>query len=158
MENVRIELNKVKENIGNVLIGKEKVVINDILIEIAGELEIMPEEERIAEFVKEHPDKMTLYSNKDLYDWHHRLTGSCVAGRDAFAKDHEIDMDHTVVDALFFQKSTQFLDFAGAFQVFWHPVTHKVIADLQHALKSAAPQYFQFIRHFHKYSPFISFI
>jgi signal transduction histidine kinase len=32
---------------GSALIGKEKVVINDILIEIAGELEIMPEEERM---------------------------------------------------------------------------------------------------------------
>jgi hypothetical protein len=53
----------------------------------------MPEEERIAEFVKAHPDKKALYSHKDLYDWHHRLTGSCVAGRDAFAKDHGIDME-----------------------------------------------------------------
>ena len=32
---------------GSALIGKEKVVINDILIEIAGELEIIPEEERM---------------------------------------------------------------------------------------------------------------
>jgi signal transduction histidine kinase len=32
---------------GSALIGKEKVVINDILIEIAEELEIMPEEERM---------------------------------------------------------------------------------------------------------------
>ena len=53
----------------------------------------MPEEERIAEFIKAHPDKKALYSHKDLYDWHHRLTGSCVAGRDAFAKDHGIDME-----------------------------------------------------------------
>ena len=53
----------------------------------------MPEEERIAEFVKAHPDKTAKYSHQDLYDWHHRLTGSCVAGRDAFAKDHGIDMN-----------------------------------------------------------------
>ena len=33
---------------GSALIGKEKVIINDILTEIAEELEIMPEEERIA--------------------------------------------------------------------------------------------------------------
>ena len=32
---------------GSALIGKEKVVINDILTEIAEELEIMPEEERL---------------------------------------------------------------------------------------------------------------
>ena len=53
----------------------------------------MPEEKRIAEFIKAHPDKTALYSHKDLYDWHHRLTGSCVAGRNAFTKDHGIDMD-----------------------------------------------------------------
>ena len=53
----------------------------------------MPEEDRIAEFIKAHPDKNALYSHKDLYDWHHRLTGSCVAGRNAFAKDHGIDME-----------------------------------------------------------------
>jgi hypothetical protein len=28
----------------------------------------MPEEERIAEFVKAHPDKMAKYSHQDLYD------------------------------------------------------------------------------------------
>ena len=32
---------------GNAIIGKEKIVINDILSEIAGELEIMPEKERM---------------------------------------------------------------------------------------------------------------
>ena len=53
----------------------------------------MPEEERIAEFIKAHPDKTAMYSHKDLYEWHHRLTGSCVAGRNAFAKDHGIDME-----------------------------------------------------------------
>ena len=53
----------------------------------------MPEEERIAEFIKAHPDKKALYTHKDLYDWHHRLTGSCVAGRNAFARDHGIDME-----------------------------------------------------------------
>ena len=52
----------------------------------------MPEEERIAEFIKEHSDKNGLYTAKDLYDWHHRLTGSCEAGRNAFAKDHGIKM------------------------------------------------------------------
>ena len=53
----------------------------------------MPEEDRIAAFIEAHPDKDAQYSHKDLYDWHHRLTGSCVAGRNAFAKDHGIDME-----------------------------------------------------------------
>ena len=56
----------------------------------------MPEDERIAEFVKAHPEKEALYPASDFYDWHHRLTGSCVAGRNAFAKDHGIDMDDSL--------------------------------------------------------------
>ena len=55
--------------------------------------EDMPEEERIAEFVKAHPDKDKPYPNQDLFDWHHRLTGSCMAGRNAFVKDRGLTMD-----------------------------------------------------------------
>ena len=53
----------------------------------------MPEEYRIAEFIKAHPDKDQMYSHKDLFDWHHRLTGSCEMGRKAFMRDHDLDMD-----------------------------------------------------------------
>ena len=55
--------------------------------------EDMPEEERIAEFIKEHPDKEKAYPNQDLFDWHHRLTGSCMAGRNAFVKDRGLTLD-----------------------------------------------------------------
>ena len=55
--------------------------------------EDMPEEERIAEFVKAHPDKDKPYPNQDLFDWHHRLTGSCLAGRNAFVKDRGLTLD-----------------------------------------------------------------
>ena len=55
--------------------------------------EDMPEEERIAEFIKEHPDKDKAYPNQDLFDWHHRLTGSCMAGRNAFVKDRGLSLD-----------------------------------------------------------------
>ena len=53
----------------------------------------MPENERIAEFIKEHPDKDGKYPNQDLFDWHHRLTGSCMAGRNAFVKDHGLSLE-----------------------------------------------------------------
>lgn len=53
----------------------------------------MPEEERIAEFIKAHPDKDKPYPNQDLFDWHHRLTGSCMAGRNAFVKDRGLTLD-----------------------------------------------------------------
>lgn len=52
----------------------------------------MPEEERIAAFIECH-EYDEVYNNTDLYDWHHRLTGSCEMGRQQFAKDHGIDLD-----------------------------------------------------------------
>ena len=51
----------------------------------------MPEDERISKFVDAH-QLDTEYPNTDFFDWHHRLTGSCEAGRKAFAANHEIDM------------------------------------------------------------------
>ena len=53
----------------------------------------MSEEERIAEFIKAHPDPDMAYPNQDLFDWHHRLTGSCLAGRNAFVKDRGLSLD-----------------------------------------------------------------
>lgn len=52
----------------------------------------LSEEERIEEFVKCH-EKDKKYSNKDFFEWHNKLTGSCLAGRNAFVKDHCIDID-----------------------------------------------------------------
>ncbi len=49
--------------------------------------EDMPEEERIAEFVKAH-EWGKQYPSADYYDWHHWLTGSCDMGRSEFAKRH----------------------------------------------------------------------
>ena len=54
--------------------------------------EDMPEEERIAAFIECH-DYDGVYNNTNLYDWHHRLTGSCEMGRQQFVKDHGIDLD-----------------------------------------------------------------
>lgn len=54
--------------------------------------EDMPAEERIAAFIGCHDYEGT-YNNTDLYDWHHRLTGSCEMGRQQFAIDHGIDLD-----------------------------------------------------------------
>ena len=55
--------------------------------------EDMPDEDRIAEFIKAHPDKDKPYPNQDLFDWHNKLTGSCMAGRNAFVKDHGLSLD-----------------------------------------------------------------
>lgn len=65
--------------------------------------EDMPEEDRIAEFIKAHPDKDKAYSNQDLFDWHNRLTGSCLAGRNAFVKDHGLTLDGSTTVADFIE-------------------------------------------------------
>lgn len=54
--------------------------------------EDMPEEERIQAFVREHPPGVPV-PNRQLFDWHHRLTGSCLMGRNEFVSRHGIDMD-----------------------------------------------------------------
>lgn len=59
--------------------------------------EDMPEDERIAMFLREtEPDKK--YPARYFYDWHHRLTGSCDMGRASFARDHGIDVDTYELD------------------------------------------------------------
>ena len=52
--------------------------------------EDMPEDERIAAFVEAHKPGV-VYPDKDYFDWHHRLTGSCEMGRMAFARDHGLE-------------------------------------------------------------------
>ena len=65
----------------------------------------LTEEDRIAEFIKAHPDKDKLYPHKDLFDWHHRLTGSCEMGRKAFMKDNGFSMDGSSTVTFFIEKT-----------------------------------------------------
>lgn len=51
------------------------------------------EEERIAAFLKKFPNYDTPYSNRDLFTYHHVLTGSCRMGRESFCKDKGINLD-----------------------------------------------------------------
>ena len=52
----------------------------------------MSVKERIAEFWKCHK-KGIKYPTKDFFEWHHKLTGSCLMGRQQFAKDHDVDLE-----------------------------------------------------------------
>lgn len=52
----------------------------------------MPVEKRISAFIEAHK-KNKAYPNTDLFDWHNKLTGSCLAGRNAFVKNHGIDLE-----------------------------------------------------------------
>ena len=67
--------------------------LNEAVAAVIGKaFEDMPEEERIAEFWKCHENGVK-YPARDLYDWHHRLTGSCEMGRNTFAAEHGIDLN-----------------------------------------------------------------
>nr|DAJ81074.1 MAG TPA: neurotoxin [Caudoviricetes sp.] len=62
----------------------------------------MPEEERIEKFMESH-DLHERYPNRDFFSWHHRLTGSCLQGRTAFAQDHGIDLDGSMTTKAFLE-------------------------------------------------------
>ena len=53
----------------------------------------LPVEERIANFNSTFPDNDKPVKVSILYVWHNRLTGSCAMGRQAFAKEHNIDIE-----------------------------------------------------------------
>ena len=53
----------------------------------------MPEKKRIEAFLEAHREDKK-YPAQDLFDWHHRLTGSCMAGRKAFCLNHQIDLEN----------------------------------------------------------------
>lgn len=55
-------------------------------------LKALPPERRIELFCLEH-EAGVAYPNTDFFEWHHRLTGSCLMGRKAFAEAHGIDLN-----------------------------------------------------------------
>ena len=54
----------------------------------------MPLEQRISKFREQYPNPDKLTPARELYEWHHVLTGSCEMGRKQFASEHGIDIDH----------------------------------------------------------------
>ena len=60
----------------------------------------MPLEERISAFVEAHKSGKA-YPNKDFFDWHHKLTGSCDMGRRQFAADHGISLEDSMTPEAF---------------------------------------------------------
>ena len=47
------------------------------------------------------------YPAKDFYEWHHKLTGSCVMGRNNFALNNNIDVERDKMTVQEFLKFTQ---------------------------------------------------
>ena len=56
-------------------------------------LQNMPVEERVDKFLDAVKPGVK-YPAQTFFDWHHNLTGSCEAGRRAFAADRGIDLQH----------------------------------------------------------------
>ena len=50
-------------------------------------------DEKIDAFFEEF-DLESKYPAKTFYEWHHKLTGSCEFGRNAFVKNHGIDLEN----------------------------------------------------------------
>ena len=51
------------------------------------------EEERIEAFKKKFPEYDVKYNNRDLFVYHHVLTGSCRMGREAFVSNKGLSLD-----------------------------------------------------------------
>jgi hypothetical protein len=68
--------------------------------------ELSPEQ-RVEKFKETFPDFTAKIDAMVLFDWHHKLTGSCEMGRRQFARDHDIDLDHDKFTVLEFIKLTE---------------------------------------------------
>lgn len=56
-------------------------------------MDMLPLEERVAKFLEAFPLVDSFASARELFKWHHTLTGSCLQGRRMFCQEHDIDMD-----------------------------------------------------------------
>ena len=65
------------------------------------------EEERLAAFKEHFPDFGKKYPAKELFAWHHVLTGSCKAGRLAFCLDKGIDLEKDTYSVVEFIRLTK---------------------------------------------------
>ncbi len=54
--------------------------------------ESLDEDEKVAEFLLQFKYE-TKYPAKLFFDWHNKLTGSCLQGRENFIKNNNVDMD-----------------------------------------------------------------
>ncbi len=65
------------------------------------------EEERLTAFKEHFPDFGKKYPAKELFAWHHVLTGSCKAGRMAFCRDKGIDLENDTYSVVEFIRLTK---------------------------------------------------
>lgn len=53
----------------------------------------LPKEERLKMFVQRFPSPDEMIQIKDLYYWHHALTGACKVGSDDWCKKHGFNIE-----------------------------------------------------------------
>lgn len=60
----------------------------------------MPVEERVNKFIEKFPMVDVFVSGRELFDWHHILTGSCLQGRELFCKERGLDIngEYTILE------------------------------------------------------------
>ena len=68
--------------------------------------EDMDTEEKIERFLQEFQPGVK-YPAKSFYEWHHKLTGSCEFGRNAFVKNHGINIESGMYTVEEFIKYTE---------------------------------------------------
>ena len=51
-------------------------------------------EDRIRHFNERYPDRDKKIPAKELFNWHHTLTGSCLMGRKQFCRGHDLDWEN----------------------------------------------------------------
>ena len=67
----------------------------------------LPEEERIRRFMERYSTLDTIASCRDLFEWHHTLTGSCKMGRTEFVNARGIDVEHDTMSVANFIRLTE---------------------------------------------------
>ena len=67
----------------------------------------LPEEERIRRFMETYPTLDTIAACRDLFEWHHTLTGSCKMGRTEFVNARGIDVEHDTMSVANFIRLTE---------------------------------------------------
>ena len=67
----------------------------------------LPEEERIRRFMETYPTLDAVAACRDLFVWHHTLTGSCKMGRTEFVNARGIDVEHDTMSVANFIRLTE---------------------------------------------------
>ena len=84
----------------------------------------LSDEERIDAFCAEF-NITDRYPATTLFEWHHRLTGSCLMGREAFCRDRGIDVDNSSFTVAEFYDKTRYSYRGELIEKMWEQINKK---------------------------------